>query len=238
VTKVADIGRVLRLDELQILKANGIDAMAPYIDPYNPKGATEQYLRDIYASGLLLAFFFFQTTGGSGNPGYFTVQQGQIDSVAANVFLRKMKALGLVPAVSDVLYAADINLNPPGLFDPYANGIDPNSGGNADPTVQAPGVYGYQSLCDYARTNYPFMGKHLVQTYGRQNGVLEAWQNLQVTIEGITIDIDDSTVPGWRPGPVPDTFWGRDDSTALTLGDLRTYARRLQAQLDLTYALK
>ena len=96
-TTYVDVGRVLSLAELQVLRANGVVGVNPYLDPYNPKGCTPQYLRDIATAGLRVGGFFYETTGGSGDPGYFRTDQGKDDAVAAEHLLAGFFAAALIP---------------------------------------------------------------------------------------------------------------------------------------------
>lgn len=206
VPEYIDIGRVLTLDELREVKDAGYAGVVPYLDPFNPKGATPQYLRDIATAGLLVPGFFYETTGGSGQPAYFSESQGKTDAAYAEVLLALVGHL--VPKGVPVWYAADINIDP-SLFTPYANGIAAIA-----TSAQTPGIYGFQRLCDYARVEYPAFGKHLAQTYGAENASLELWQHEQVSINGIVVDLDDVRVPGWTPGGTDMEYVGKAEFEA------------------------
>jgi hypothetical protein len=200
--KTLDIGEVLSLDQLTTLKTKGgFEAVAPYLDPFNPKGCTRQYLEDIYRSGLKLAGFFYETTGGSGQgDSYFTEAQGAQDARFAEQLLASFK--GLVPDGVRVWYADDVRLVSVSAFDAYANGIERN----ATP-AQTPGVYGFEDLVRYIQEpvdgrahRYPNMGPRAFLTYGHPGGLaLDGWQHEQVTIDGITVDISDVYIDGWTP---------------------------------------
>lgn len=189
-----DIGRVLTFDQLAELHQHGdFEGVVPYLDPYNPKGATVEYLQDIYRARMRVPGFFYQTTGGAGQgASYFTRQQGRADSQRANELLARFA--GLAPAPAIVWYAVDVNVEPT-VVDAYATGIEDV----ANPTLQGPGLYGYQRLMQHARDAYPHIGAHLAQTYGVPSAALELWQHEQVTIDGITVDVDEVYVAGWRP---------------------------------------
>lgn len=193
-TRCLDIGRVLTYDQLVELRVHGDFAgVVPYLDPFNPKGATRTYLEDIYRAGLLVPGVFYQTTGGAGQgAAYFTRNQGRVDATNANELLARFG--GLVPPLTIVWYAVDVNVAP-SVIDEYANGIEDI----ADPALQRPGLYGYERLMRHARDAYPHMGLHLAQTYGAPIAGLDLWQHEQITIDGITVDVDEVSVAGWRP---------------------------------------
>lgn len=189
-----DIGRVLSFAQLEQMRDHGdFSGVVPYLDPFNAKGATADYLRDIYAAALSVPGLFYQTTGGAGQgASYFTREQGKTDAARADQLLARYA--GLVPPRAIVWYAVDVNVDP-GVIDEYANGIEEQ----ATPALQRPGLYGYQRLMQHARASYPNIGKHLAQTYGVQSSDLDLWQHEQITVDGITVDVDEVSVAGWRP---------------------------------------
>lgn len=209
-SKYLDIGEVLTLNELRSIKAADptIEGVNPYLDPFNPKGCTPAYLRDIYAAGFKIGLFYYETTGGSGQGDpYFTFAQGAQNARNAEALLSTFHAAGLVPDQSTVCYADDVRLRNVSSFDEYANGIE----ATATP-IQRPKIYGFNDLMHYAQEpvdgrahRYPNMGPGGVLTYGDPQGlILDGWQNEQVTIAGITVDLSEMYMPGWSPtGGVP-----------------------------------
>lgn len=176
---------------LRCMKASDASGVARYLDPYNPKGITKDEVADIHAAGLAL-HLFFETTGGANDPGYFTRAQGVADCLAAQDELAKISA----PKGTVVYFAIDINIEPSRVTE-YANGIE-----SVATDAIAPGLYGYQRLCEYAYHNYPNIGKHLWQTYGTPTVPLDAWQHLQEDRCGVQVDVNDANVPGWKPQEV------------------------------------
>jgi hypothetical protein len=200
--KTLDIGEILTFEQLVALRdQGGHDSVAPYLDPFNPKGCTRQYLEDIYRAGLKLAGFFYETTGGSGQgDSYFTAAQGEQDARFAEQLLASFS--GLVPVGVRVWYADDVRLVNVSAFDAYAKAIEANA-----TAAQTPGIYGFEDLIRYAQEpvdgrahRYPNMGPRAFLTYGDPTGlILDGWQHEQVTISGITVDTSDVYVPGWAP---------------------------------------
>lgn len=142
---------------------------------------------------------------------YFTFAQGAEDCRQAVDRLRDLGA----PQGTVVYFAIDTNVDP-GLVDIYANGIE----SMATPHI-TPGIYGYQRMCEHARANYPKMGRHLWQTYGVQTGSLELWQHEQDALCGVSVDINEATVEGWR----------KDDDLALR-DEFETYKRNTDTTIE------
>lgn len=203
-TKGLDIGAILTLDELKMIRQQrpDIEMVNPYLDPYNPKGCTPQYLKDIYAAGFELGLFFYETTGGSGQgDSYFTFAQGAQDATLAEGILAEFRAEKLIPDKVRVCYADDVRLIEVSKFDEYANGIE-----SVATPFQIPKIYGFNDLMHYAQEKvngqprYPNMGPGGVLTYGDPQGlVLDGWQSEQVTVGGITIDLSEMYIPGYKP---------------------------------------
>lgn len=171
---------------LACFKASGASGVARYLDPFNPKGITKDEVADIHAAGLAL-HLFFETTGGANDPGYFTRAQGVTDCLNAVTELFRIGA----PKGMLVWFAVDTNIEP-SLVTEYANGIASVATDAIDPQL-----YGYQRLCEYASANFPHMGKRPAQTYGTPSVFLALWQHEQRDVCGVSVDIDDVSVPGW-----------------------------------------
>lgn len=216
--RFADVGAILTFEDLLTLHRNGVDGINPYIDPNkNAKDCTAEYLRDIYRAGLYLGGFFVEDSGGAPVPGmvtgdeYFDDARGRGHAAYVNARLRAFAERGLVPPGVRCWYADDTRLREDASFDDYATAIEET----AIPELQAPGVYGFESLLRSiqerqpdGRMRYPNVGPRAFLTYGHAQGlVLDGWQNEQVTIEGITVDLSEMFIPGWRPQeektPVP-----------------------------------
>ena len=178
------------LDTLRCMKASGVTGVARYLDPFNPKGITPEEVADIHAAGLEL-HLVYETTGGTGRPDlYFTRAQGAADCTAADDILHGLGA----PDGIVVYFAADVNVEPSSVTE-YFNGVE----SAATPQI-TPGVYGYQRMCEYAKANYPGIGRHLWQTYGMPTVPLDLWQHLQEARCGVAVDVNDCTVAGWKGG--------------------------------------
>jgi len=121
--------------------------------------------------------------------GYFTWAQGRAD---ANACIAMAAARGL-PTATVVYLTVDVNLDPVKTI-PYFNAADPLLA--ASPVVG--GVYGFQSMIDFARHEFGNLGKHLWQTYGIAQGTLDLWQTEQRPECGITVDVNQAYVAGWR----------------------------------------
>jgi len=130
---------------------------------------------------------FYETTGGPAS--YFTHAQGQADCSAADDLLHGLGA----PDRTVVYFAVDIDVEPSSVTE-YANGIE-----SVQTPQITPGLYGYQRLCEFAKVNFPNLGKHLAQTYGTPTVPLELWQHLQEDRCGSSVDVNEAFVGGWKP---------------------------------------
>ncbi len=175
-------------DFLNCLKAGGATGIARYLtnNRNDPRQITPQEVADAHAAGLEIHFFY---EGNSTFPGYFTYPQGIVDCGMAVARLTELNA----PLGTVVYFAVDVNLDP-NITIPYFNAIE------ATKTVAiTPGGYGYQRMCEFARSQFPNIGSHVAQTYGQPTGSLDLWQHLQEQRCGVQVDVNDCFVDGWKP---------------------------------------
>jgi hypothetical protein len=164
------------------LKASGVDEVVLYINR-----CTRADIDALLAAGLGV-HFVFET-----NPtydSYFSAAQGHIDAMYA---VSAANDLGL-PTNTVVYLTVDENIDPRKTV-PYFNAADTVFAGSRI----LGGVYGFQSMIDFARSQFGNFGKHLWQTYGHPNGDLDLWQNLQEPLCGIEVDVNDCYVHGLEP---------------------------------------
>jgi len=178
---------------MRCLKASGIDAIARYLTASmgDARQLTVREVADAHAAGLGVIFVFEMNPT---YPGYFTFAQGVSDCQNAHARLIDLGA----PAPSVVYFTVDANIAP-ALTTPYFDGIESVVG---DAVIA--GGYGYERFVEYARANFSNVGKRLWQTYGTARGPLDLWQHEQLAMCGVTVDINDATVSGWRKDMDPE----------------------------------
>jgi len=173
---------------------HGVQGIARYLvnDPgTDPRAARPYEIADAHALGLAVHFWFEMDPTTSA---YFTHARGLADCQAAIAHLDLIGA----PAGTVVYFAIDApaSVIPPPAIVPYFNAVEQvaaQSGGRI-----IPGLYGFEDHVEFARTNFPNIGRHLAQTYGTPRGPLDLWQHEQDTFCGVQVDIDECTAPGWR----------------------------------------
>jgi len=152
--------------------------------PNDIRQVTKQEVDDALALGLSVHFFYEMNPT---YPAYFTHAQGQEDCRQAQWRLAELGA----PRDTVVYFTVDTNIEP-SLCDEYFNGVE----SGVTPAI-IPGAYGYQRFCEYAYANFPNVGKHLWQTYGRPTVPLDGYQHLQEVRAGVEVDVNDVSVSGW-----------------------------------------
>lgn len=186
---VADFYSAHNADFYKCLKTNGISGIARYLtnsegDARQLTPAEVQYAHD---AGLEVHFVFEMSPTYAA---YFSFAQGVYDALAAKARLDWLGA----PQGIVVYFAVDAPAGtiPPAVLDEYFNGVASAAGSRF-----VPGIYGYMAHVEHARANYPVVGKHLWETYGTPQGSLDMWQNIQETICGVEVDLNDATIQGW-----------------------------------------
>jgi len=175
---------------------------------------TTQEVSDAHSLGLSIHLFYEM------NPtylAYFTFAQGAEDCRQAQARLAELGA----PDGTVVYFTVDTNVGPEMIVE-YFNGIESSQ----TPAI-TPGIYGYQRMCEYADKNFPAMGKHLWQTYGSRIIRLDGWQHLQENRAGVSVDVNEVTVPGWKGADMT------DEQVRAIIADYlaNTYGPALEAEL-------
>jgi hypothetical protein len=175
---------------MDCLAKKSVSGIARYLTntPSDARQVSDSEVADAHAAGLAVHFFYEM------NPtyaAYFTYAQGAEDCRQAVERLRELGA----PEGSVVYFAVDAPPSriAPSLLDEYFNGIE----SMATPQI-TPGLYGFQAHVEYARDRFPKVGLHLAQTYGTPQGPLDLWQNEQMAMCGVAVDLNECTVAGWR----------------------------------------
>lgn len=206
-------------------RAGGAVGIGRYLtDSANdPRQITPQEVSYAHAAGLAIHLFFEM------NPvvaAYFTFAQGAHDCQQAQARLAELGA----PDGQVVYFAVDAppSVIPVDVLDEYFNGVE----SVVTPRI-TPGMYGFEAHCDYARTRFPNVGKHLAQTYGTVNGALDIWQHLQEDRCGVSVDVDEAYIAGWQGVEMTPT-----EVNAAIDAKIAAYGVALQAELDANYVLK
>lgn len=237
---------------LNAVKQSGYDFVVRYLD--GGRVAGKQLTideRDRILQAGLGVFLVWETTGA----GPWTRDQGRADAQEA---ITAANALGY-PDGAPIFYAVDEGVGPDDVVE-YFNGVDelhyvvpsdPLRYNSLNPSHFETGAYGDYAICDAAATvpwkGVPWRWQTAAWSAGRRSDGAQLYQSDNgVVVAGAQVDIDQLAagvaLPAWKWNvtsvPAPDAFWARPDATPLSLGDLREYARRLQKQLDDTYARK
>lgn len=197
-------------DVLACFKQNA-DGIARYLtnSPSDQRQITPQEVADAHDVGLSIYFFYEMNPT---YPAYFTYTQGAEDCHQAQARLTELGA----PDGTVVYFAVDANVEP-SLTTGYFNGIE----SVATPRI-TPGLYGFQRMCEYAKAMFPGIGRHLWQTYGIPTITLDGFQHLQESRCGVSVDVNDVTVPGWKGNGVSaPTYVGQSvTNVSLTVGQV------------------
>lgn len=176
------------------IKASGASGVARYLtnSPTDPRQITPQEVADAHAAGLDIHFAYEMSPTYAA---YFTFAQGAEDCRQAQNRLAELGA----PDGTVVYFAVDAPAStiPVAVLDDYFNGVE----SAATPRIH-PGIYGFQAHIEYARRQFPNVGKRTWQTYGAVTGALDLWQHLQEDRCGVSVDVNDATVSGWKPQEV------------------------------------
>ena len=219
----------------------GARGIARYLvlDPLtDPRAISKAEVDDAHSLGMSVHFFFEM------NPryvGYFTHDRGVADCQAAISHLDRLGA----PRGTVAYFAVDAPAGtiPPAAIVPYFNGVE--EVGQASGGRVVPGIYGYEAHVEFARANFPNVGKHLAQTYGTPRGPLDLWQHEQINDAcGVVVDVDDCTVPGWEPeggllvAITRAQYIEKDSATGLSLEDLVKATHRAVYAAEIAPALE
>ncbi len=185
-----DYDKVATLDELRAFVAAGAAGIVRYIrlSDADPTEITRQEVVDAHSVGLEVLFVIESNPT---FPGYFTAVNGERDAQRCLAFLDALGAPAAVPFYLPV----DTNIDP-NLTLPYFNAADPII--QASPRAGSGGVYGYETMVEFARSEFGNLGRHLWQTYGNPHYPLDLWQRQQTNVGGVTVDINDCYIEGWK----------------------------------------